>query len=321
MTRRAGGRRRRFSAWALAAVLGLAGLARLGGLAVGLLGSGSTSGAPPAVAAAGTVPPPAAAQPAAAQPAAAQPATAPPAAEPEPTRRRRFFVWVLATVLGLAGMGVLAVGLAGPGGAPGPPRPAVAAGTIPPAASARPAAGPIPAPGVAPSAAPLVLAASAPVSLQIPKIGVASDLVPLGLNPDDTIQVPTDFATAGWYTQAPTPGQTGPAVILGHIDSYRGPAVFYRLGQLRPGDTTDVARADGTVARFAVDAVRDYPKDHFPTPLVYGPVDYPGLRLITCGGAFDHHTRQYLDNIVVYAHLVPSGPPRSPPVPRSSPGT
>jgi len=318
MTHRGGGERRRFCARALAAVLGLSGLAGLGVFALRLLGPGSTSGSRSTVAAAGTVPPRAPAQPAA-QPAAAQPAAAQPAAAP--ARGRRFSVWVLATVLGLAGMGVLAVGLLGPPGAPGPPPAVAAAGTIPPAASARPAAGPIPAPGVAPSAAPLVLAASAPVSLQIPTIGVASDLVPLGLNPDDTIQVPTDFATAGWYTQAPTPGQTGPAVILGHIDSYRGPAVFYRLGQLRPGDTTDVARADGTVARFAVDAVRDYPKDHFPTPLVYGPVDYPGLRLITCGGAFDHHTRQYLDNIVVYAHLVPPGPPRSPPVPRSSPGT
>lgn len=115
--------------------------------------------------------------------------------------------------------------------------------------------------------------------------------------------MPTDFADAGWYVGAPTPGQLGPAVILGHIDSYRGPAVFFRLAALRPGDQITVNRADRTDAVFSVDAIRQYPKNHFPTKDVYGDIGYAGLRLISCGGQFDKAARSYDDNIVVFAHL------------------
>ena len=106
---------------------------------------------------------------------------------------------------------------------------------------------------------------------------------------------------AGWYDRSPPPGATGPAVIAGHIDSVRGPAVFYRLSLLRPGDRVYVRRADGSVAVFGVTRVGLYLKDHFPTAEVYGSVPGPELRLITCGGTFDWARHSYLSNVVVYA--------------------
>ena len=145
-----------------------------------------------------------------------------------------------------------------------------------------------------------------PVSLSIPSIGVGSrDLVDLGRQADGSLEVPTDFAQPGWYSPGAAPGQLGPAVIAGHVDSERGPAVFYRLGELRPGATVDVGREDGTTARFVVDRVARYPKDRFPTVEVYGDTTHRAeLRLITCGGAFDRATGHYVDNVVAYAHLV-----------------
>ncbi len=128
----------------------------------------------------------------------------------------------------------------------------------------------------------------------------------MGLEPNGTIQVPPLFADPGeaaWYRYSPTPGQVGPSVIVGHVDNIYGPAVFFRLGALRPGNKIDVTLADGVVATFVVDGVRSYPKAHFPTAVVYGPTDYPALRLVTCGGPFDTSTRQYLDNTVVFASL------------------
>jgi sortase (surface protein transpeptidase) len=145
------------------------------------------------------------------------------------------------------------------------------------------------------------------VSLRIPAIGVQTGLVPLGVGPDGALQVPTDFAVAGWYTLGPTPGEVGPAVIAGHIDSYRGPAVFFRLGALHPGDQVRVAEQDGLVAVFRVYEVGRYAKVSFPTRRVYANTDSPELRLITCGGAFDTHTRSYRDNVVVYGRLVAAG--------------
>ncbi len=156
-----------------------------------------------------------------------------------------------------------------------------------------------------------VLARSAPVSLSIPAIGAHSTLLPLGQNRDGTVQVPPlgRDSRAGWYRYSPTPGQPGPAVILGHIDSAKyGPGIFFRLGALRPGETVTVTRADGTAAVFRVDRVAEYPKDHFPTLQVYGNIDHAGLRLITCGGRFDFSARSYEDNIVAYASLVSSHP-------------
>jgi LPXTG-site transpeptidase (sortase) family protein len=108
-------------------------------------------------------------------------------------------------------------------------------------------------------------------------------------------------SVAGWYTGSPRPGSIGSAIIVGHIDTTKGPAVFYRLNTLTSGDKIYVKRADGTVVEFRVTSVQTYLKDHFPTEDVYGPVPDPELRLITCGGAFDSATRHYLSNIVVYA--------------------
>ncbi len=143
-----------------------------------------------------------------------------------------------------------------------------------------------------------------PASVSIPSVGVQSRLIRLGLNPDKTLQVPRSYSLAGWYTRGAAPGEVGPAVILGHYDSVDGPAVFYRLKELQPGQTVQVRRADGSTVKFAVDRVKRFGKDDFPTDEVYGRVDRPELRLITCGGSFDYRTRHYRDNVVVFAHLV-----------------
>jgi hypothetical protein len=147
----------------------------------------------------------------------------------------------------------------------------------------------------------VVPAPSPPVRVEIPAIGVDSDLVDLGLEPDGAMEAPADYDRAGWFTPGPEPGQPGPAVIAGHVDSQAGPAVFHRLRDLAPGDEVRVHRQDGSVVTFTVTGRRRYPKDAFPTDAVYGPVPGPELRLITCGGDFDRAEREYQDNVVVYA--------------------
>lgn len=140
--------------------------------------------------------------------------------------------------------------------------------------------------------------------VEIPAIGVGTALEPLDLLADGTLAAPRDFDVAGWFAAGPQPGQPGPAVVAGHVDSRDGPAVFYRLDEVAPGDEILVGREDGTDVRFRVTAVETYPKDEFPTDAVYGPVPGPELRLITCDGPFDRASRQYADNLVVYATLV-----------------
>ena len=149
---------------------------------------------------------------------------------------------------------------------------------------------------------------SAPVRLEIPAIGVSSSLVRLGLNADRTMQVPGDFQVAGWFTGAPQPGQLGPAVIAGHVDSRTGPAVFYRLRDLRPGDEVRVVRADHRVVRFRVDSLASYPKQALPDDAVFGATTAPALRLITCAGTFDRSRHSYRDNLVVSATRAADGP-------------
>lgn len=147
-----------------------------------------------------------------------------------------------------------------------------------------------------------------PVSLSVPSVGIDSALVELGRNPDGTVEVPSlddPDAKPGWYRGSPAPGALGPAIILGHVDSRRfGPGVFYDLKGVGPGDPIDVGRADGTVAHFVVDAVQEVAKSDFPTLAVYGNIDHPGLRLITCGGVFDPDARSYESNVIVFASLV-----------------
>jgi hypothetical protein len=150
----------------------------------------------------------------------------------------------------------------------------------------------------------LEVAPSPPVSVEIPKVGIASLLERLAMGDDGVLAAPEDYGTAGWFAAGPEPGQPGPAVIAGHVDSRSGPAVFYRLGELQPGDEVLVHREDGTTVTFRVDSVEEHPKDAFPTQAVYGPVPGPELRLITCAGDFDREAHAYRDNLVVYATAV-----------------
>jgi LPXTG-site transpeptidase (sortase) family protein len=168
--------------------------------------------------------------------------------------------------------------------------------------------------GPAPRNSPAVVgpaARSAPVTLSIPAIGLTVPVAEVGLNSNDTIQVPSSYHVPGWYRLGPSPGQRGSAVILGHVDSYTGPAVFYKLRTLRPGDHVDVTLADRVIAHFVVRQIAIYPKSDFPSLLVYGSHGYSGLQLITCGGAFDPLTQHYLSNVVVYTALVSTTEPGS----------
>lgn len=164
-----------------------------------------------------------------------------------------------------------------------------------------------------PTTAPqLVLPASSPNSITIPAIGVHSPLSQVGLDSDGHLEVPQpgpDYNKAAWYRGSPTPGQLGPAVIEGHVDSAAdGPSVFFKLGAMRPGDMVSITRADGTTAVFRTDGVQRYPKDAFPDQFVYGNTTNAQLRLITCGGTFDRQSGHYTDNIVVFITLVTAQP-------------
>jgi sortase (surface protein transpeptidase) len=143
----------------------------------------------------------------------------------------------------------------------------------------------------------------APTRLLIPAIGVDTRVVALGRNPDGTAKVPSGTNYASWYDDGPIPGQLGPAVILGHVDSYTGPGVFFRLRSLLPGDRILVEAGQKTLD-FVVFKLAVYPKDHFPTQSVFGTAPDAELRLITCGGPFDSAIGHYEDNVVVYAVLV-----------------
>ncbi len=210
--------------------------------------------------------------------------------------RRRIAGGIIAFALVTTSAAAFALAFSSGADQPLPPAPPPSAAT--PAASS-PAAEP------APTAA-KAMSASPPVRLEIPRIGVRTSLMKLGKNPDGTLEVPplSRVDEAGWYRLGPAPGATGPAVIVGHVDSKKGPGVFFRLGDLRPGDTVKVSRQDGTKATFSVDSLESVRKDRFPTAKVYEMTDFPGLRLITCGGSFDRDSGHYLNNVIVYAHLV-----------------
>ncbi len=150
-----------------------------------------------------------------------------------------------------------------------------------------------------------VAAAVRPVAVSIPALSVAGPLEDLVADPaTGELAAPADPSRAGWYAAGVVPGDQGPAVIGGHVDSRRGPGVFFRLRTLHPGDLVDVTRSDGRTVRFSVIAVALYPKDRFPTEAVYGPTSGPELRLVTCGGTFDRSARSYDDNVVVDAALI-----------------
>jgi sortase (surface protein transpeptidase) len=151
---------------------------------------------------------------------------------------------------------------------------------------------------------PGLLSASMPTRLNINKISVNAPVVPLGLEKDGSLATPNSAVTAGWYRNSPTPGELGPSVIVGHVDYVNyGPAVFWDLSKLTPGDTFEVERKDGTKAKFKVDSVEAYPQANFPTEKVYGNINHAGIRLITCGGAWNEQTHHYSENTVVFGSL------------------
>jgi Sortase domain len=143
--------------------------------------------------------------------------------------------------------------------------------------------------------------AAPPVRVRVPAIAVDSELLRLGTDATGALVPPDDFQRAGWFAAGTVPGDVGPAVVAGHVDSVDGPAVFSRLDDLVPGDEVLVDREDGTTARFTVTGVGRYPKSDFPTAAVYGPTPRAELRLVTCGGDFDRSAHSYEDNVVVFA--------------------
>lgn len=126
-------------------------------------------------------------------------------------------------------------------------------------------------------------------------------MAPLGLDEDGALEAPEDFAVVGWYKDGPEPGEPGATVVAGHVDSYDGPAVFYRLKELVPGNEVRVIGADGVEVVYTVTHIEQYRKESFPTGDVYASSDRSTLRLVTCGGDFDQAERSYKDNVVVYA--------------------
>ncbi|MBA3745657.1 class F sortase, partial [Sporichthya sp.] len=155
---------------------------------------------------------------------------------------------------------------------------------------------------------------SEPTHLRISRVGIDTDLMDLGLNPDRTLEVPPDAADApaGWYRNAASPGENGPAVIVGHLDSPADKGVFFNLGAVREGDTIEVSRRDGSAVTFTVDMVALFARDAFPTAGVYGSTEHPGLRLVTCGGKFSRGAG-YEDSVIVFASLTGSDVPAQKP--------
>lgn len=143
-----------------------------------------------------------------------------------------------------------------------------------------------------------------PAVIRIPRLGVEARIIPLGLQDDGSIEIPEDPDEAGWWLGGPEPGETGPAVILGHVDSQEeGPAVFFDLRYMKTGDEIHIDRVDGSTVSYVVDFLESHDKDEFPTDAVYGPTEQPTLRLVTCGGDFDFGVRTYEENVIVFASL------------------
>jgi sortase (surface protein transpeptidase) len=213
---------------------------------------------------------------------------------PRPSRHHPVLLIALLAVIALLGAALIVHGRQR--FAP-PPQPAAAQGLGTGSPSAAPSA----------SASPQVqpMPAAVPTRVKIPVINVDAPLIGLSLLPSGQLAAPpeADRNLAGWYQAGITPGETGTAVIAGHVDNEQGPAVFYNLGVLKKGWTIDVVRADHTTAVFTIDAVQAFSDQNFPTQQVYGQSTRPELRVITCGAGFDKATQHYLGNVVVFAHL------------------
>ncbi len=228
-----------------------------------------------------------------------------------PSRPARRPTWAVVTAAAALSVGawMTVTGLDGHAAAPGShvsgsARPPAAAASAPSVAASPPAS--------ASAHPPAPLAPSRPVRVRVPAAGVdTGPVLELGLAADGTVQVPSEEQAdrIGWYREGVTPGQTGPAVLIGHYDTARGPAVMRDVARVEPGDTITVDRADGSTAVFAVTDLQQVDKRHFPTQRVYGDTAAPELRLITCGGDLRDGHRP--DNIILYADLVRTSPPAS----------
>lgn len=203
-------------------------------------------------------------------------------------RQRWVVAWSMCAAAALSGM--LLIVRSGESALPTIPAPAQAATAIPVPEQSSPAS---------------AVAYAKPAWIKIPAIDVSAPVTAVGLNPDGTLQVPplTDRNLTGWYEKGTAPGQQGPAIIVGHVDSYLGTSVFFKLHMLLPGDTIEISRQHAPSLVFVVTRLQEVPKTGFPTLSVYGPVPYPSLRLITCGGTFDDTRGSYEDNVIVYATL------------------
>ena len=149
------------------------------------------------------------------------------------------------------------------------------------------------------------LGRSEPTNIQIESLTIDYRVFPVGQNPDGTIETPDIFDNrVGWYKFGPTPGEVGPAVLVGHVDTYKGPSVFWRLSQAIPGEIIRITRQDGSVATFTITKVAQYGQNDFPTMEIYGNTELPEVRLITCGGAFNYLTMKYSKNTVVYGTYI-----------------
>ncbi|MGF1426842.1 class F sortase, partial [Kitasatospora sp. LaBMicrA B282] len=223
------------------------------------------------------------------------PANDPPVSYPDPVARRRRNL--LFTALGACLLGLFMLHRAGDPTASLPPKPS--------AALAHPAASPTATPSPARTVPALVVPDAHPVRLSIPSIGVNAPFTGLGLDPTGVINPPPadDTNLVGWYQGGTVPGNRGPAIVLGHVDTRTSPAVFWGLSSVTPGTTVDIARDDSVTATFTVDSVEVFPKDQFPDNRVYGKTADAQLRLITCGGAYDRQRGDYTANVVVFAHL------------------
>lgn len=218
---------------------------------------------------------------------------------------RAIAVAVLLTACGACGGGAGGDGGDAGDGAPTASPPPLAATPSTPALRPTPAHPSTPPAGSSPAGSPVPPGDGLdPARISIPAIDVNAEVGDLGLNPDGTMEVPDDFSATGWFRHGPRPGQQGPAVIAGHVDSTSGPAVFYRLGELQPGQRIRVAAPHGDAVTFAVQRVEQYPKEAFPTEAVYAFTEDPTLRLVTCGGPFNETIGHYEHNVIVFARRV-----------------
>lgn len=227
-------------------------------------------------------------------------------------RRARLVATLVAVLLACSGAAAVAIGIASQDPAPPAPPDGQAASAQPESAIASPEAKKSDEPrekkgskDAATEPEPVVseLDYSRPVRIEIPKIEVSAGLVDLGLDDEGVMETPKSVEKAGWFTPSPPPGIPGATVISGHV-TYNEPAVFYELGDLRPGDRVEVERADGVTTIFEVTRIGSFPKDSFPTDAVYSQPDRSELRLITCGGKYDEANNRYLSNVIVWAKLV-----------------